>query len=187
MQGHQFLCCPVLEQPGVASHGQYWSLHPDWPQSTWSQWGHQGWQGDTWPCQWAQPQQCDCTTWQHPDHVKQNIWGHQRVVGLNSHFIPRSLGFCCTNEGERFGFFSFDPKLQNILQAVQYIHPGRASLLNTTQILTSYILVTSLSNATSAAAGLEWLDLAGAILVLLTIIATLFEEKIIDTKRWRWF
>ena len=59
--------------------------------------------------------------------------------------------------------------------------------MNTTQILTSYILVTSLSNATMSGDGLEWLDLAGAILVLLTIIASLFEEKIIDTKRWKWF
>ena len=73
---------------------------------------------------------------------------------------------------------------QNILfQALQYIHPGKASLIQTTQVLAAYILVTSVSSMS----GLEWLDLAGVILVIFTILAVFLEDKIVDIKRWRWF
>ena len=66
---------------------------------------------------------------------------------------------------------------------MQYIHPGKASLVQTTQLLTAYILVTSISSMS----GLEWLDLAGVILVIFTILAVFLEDKIVDIKRWRWF
>ena len=47
----------------------------------------------------------------------------------------------------------------------------------------AYVLVTSLSPVS----GLDWLDMAGVILVLFTVLAIFFEERIVDTKRWRWF
>ena len=74
-----------------------------------------------------------------------------------------------------------------IIKSLQYLHPGRVSLLQTTQILTTYILVTSMTKMTASTHGLELLDLGGVILVILTIIAALLEDKIIDTKRWKWF
>jgi len=70
-----------------------------------------------------------------------------------------------------------------MIKALQYIHPGKASLIQTTQVLAAYILVTSMSSMS----GLEWLDLAGVILVIFTIIAVFLEDKIVDIKRWRWF
>jgi len=41
--------------------------------------------------------------------------------------------------------------------------------------------------ATIIMSGLEWLDLAGVILVIFTILAVFLEDKIVDIKRWRWF
>ena len=73
--------------------------------------------------------------------------------------------------------------INNFLQASQYIYPGKISLLQTIQVLVAYILVTSLAPVS----GLDWLDLAGVILVLFTVLAIFFEERIVDTKRWRWF
>jgi len=70
-----------------------------------------------------------------------------------------------------------------VIKASQYIYPGKISLLQTTQVLVGYILVTSLAPVS----GLDWLDLAGVILVLFTVLAIFFEERIVDTKRWRWF
>merc|ERR1719270_451788 len=70
-----------------------------------------------------------------------------------------------------------------MIKALQYIHPGKASLIQTTQVLAAYILVTSISSMS----GLEWLDLAGVILVIFTILAVFLEDKIVDIKRWRWF
>lgn len=70
-----------------------------------------------------------------------------------------------------------------VIKASQHIYPGKMSLLQTTQILVAYVLVTSLSPVS----GLDWLDMAGVILVLFTVLAIFFEERIVDTKRWRWF
>ncbi len=79
--------------------------------------------------------------------------------------------------------FVLGSTLTMFLQASQYIYPGKISLLQTTQVLVAYILVTSLAPVS----GLDWLDLAGVILVLFTVLAIFFEERIVDTKRWRWF
>ena len=95
------------------------------------------------------------------------------------------LGILATGIVIKVTFRSFFNGITNpsVLQASQHIYPGKMSLLQTTQILVAYILVTSLSPVS----GLDWLDMAGVILVLFTVLAIFFEERIVDTKRWRWF
>lgn len=70
-----------------------------------------------------------------------------------------------------------------VIKALQYVEAGRAALIKTTEIITGYILVTSLSSLTS----LDWLDVVGVVLVFLAVMAATIEEKLVDRKRWKWF
>ena len=97
---------------------------------------------------------------------------------------PGDLGHRDCHQGDIQIILHWGKKLTPFyLQASQHIYPGKMSLLQTTQILVAYILVTSLSPLS----GLDWLDMAGVILVVFTVLAIFFEERIVDTKRWRWF
>ena len=69
------------------------------------------------------------------------------------------------------------------LQAVQHVEPGRAALIKSTEIITSYILVASLSSLQS----LDWLDSVGVVLIFLAVAAATIEDKLVNRERWRWF
>lgn len=77
-----------------------------------------------------------------------------------------------------------------VFQSAQYLPPGKISLLHTSQLVAAYLLVTSFSQVAGAGAGvagLHWLDLVGVLLVVFTLLAVSFEDKIVDIKRWSWF
>ena len=69
------------------------------------------------------------------------------------------------------------------MKVTQYIEPGTASLLHTSHLVTGYILVTT----TLATSDWALLDLAGVILVIMTVLSVLVEDRIVDVKRWKWF
>ena len=68
-------------------------------------------------------------------------------------------------------------------QALQYVEPGRAALIKTTEIIICYILVTSLGPLQP----LHWPDLLGVLLVFLAVMAASLEDKVVDRERWKWF
>lgn len=70
-----------------------------------------------------------------------------------------------------------------MIKVTQYIEPGTASLLHSSHLITGYILVTT----TLVTSNMALLDLVGVILVILTVLAVLVENKIVDVKRWKWF
>ena len=79
---------------------------------------------------------------------------------------------------------SFPPEdHSNMLQALQYVEPGRAALIKTTEIIICYILVTSLTSIQP----LHWPDLLGVLLVFLAVMAASLEDKLVDKERWKWF
>ena len=63
------------------------------------------------------------------------------------------------------------------------MEPGRAILIKSTEIITSYILVASLNSLNS----LDWLDSTGVLLVFLAVAAASIEDKLVNRERWRWF
>ena len=69
------------------------------------------------------------------------------------------------------------------LQAVQHVEPGRAALIKSTEIITSYILVASLTSLHS----LDWMDSVGVVLIFLAVAAATVEDKLVNRERWRWF
>jgi len=70
-----------------------------------------------------------------------------------------------------------------LIKAVQSVEPGRAILIKSTEIITSYILVASLNSLNS----LDWLDSVGVVLVFLAVAAASIEDKLVNRERWRWF
>lgn len=75
-----------------------------------------------------------------------------------------------------------------LIKSAQYLPPGKISLLHTSQLVAAYLLVTSFSQVAGAGvASLHWLDLVGVLLVVFTLLAVSFEDKIVDIKRWSWF
>ena len=74
-------------------------------------------------------------------------------------------------------------QLSTDLQAVQLVEPGRAVLIKSTEIITSYILVASLASFNS----LDWMDCIGVVLVFLAVAAATIEDKLVNRERWRWF
>merc|ERR1719221_1803679 len=67
-----------------------------------------------------------------------------------------------------------------LIKAVQHVEPGRAALIKSTEIITSYILVASLNSLNS-------LDWVGVVLVFLAVAAASVEDKVVNRERWRWF
>ena len=63
------------------------------------------------------------------------------------------------------------------------MEPGRAVLIKSTEIITSYILVASLTSLNS----LDWMDCIGVVLVFLAVAAATIEDKLVNRDRWRWF
>jgi len=70
-----------------------------------------------------------------------------------------------------------------VIKALQYVEPGRAALIKTTEIIICYILVTSLTSIQP----LHWPDLLGVLLVFLAVMAASLEDKLVDKERWKWF
>jgi len=70
-----------------------------------------------------------------------------------------------------------------LIKAVQHVEPGRAALIKSTEIITSYILVASLTSLHS----LDWMDSVGVVLIFLAVAAATVEDKLVNRERWRWF
>ena len=86
------------------------------------------------------------------------------------------------DQGELLGNQSL-AQYRKYLQAMQYVEPGRAVLIKSTEIITSYILVASLNSLNT----LDWLDCVGVVLVFLAVAAASVEDKVVNRERWRWF
>merc|ERR1712183_669445 len=70
-----------------------------------------------------------------------------------------------------------------MIKAMQHVEPGRAVLIKSTEIITSYILVASLNSLNS----LDWSDSVGIVLIFLAVAAATVEDKLVNKERWRWF
>jgi len=80
-----------------------------------------------------------------------------------------------------------------ITKTLHVVPPGKLMLLKSTELVVGYVLHLCVwGGAASGTAGalrhsLQWLDLGGAVCVVLAVVFTGVEELIVDTKRWRWF
>ena len=76
--------------------------------------------------------------------------------------------------------------LNYVLQALQYIPPGKMCLLKTFELIVGYIL--HLCVSTNLLSGPRpWLDVAGVVCLGLVVVFTICEDFVVDVSRWRWF
>ena len=107
------------------------------------------------------------------------------MAGWITHLFAGDICHSHADQGE----LPSDPGVSQVsiyykcLQAVQHVEPGRAALIKSTEIITSYILVASLTSLHS----LDWMDSVGVVLIFLAVAAATVEDKLVNRERWRWF
>ena len=96
-----------------------------------------------------------------------------------------SARYLCYSDGDQGEpqLLSILQLLTAVLQALQYVEPGRAALIKSSEMVTCYVLVTALSPLQAP----HWLDLLGVVLVFLAVVAATIEDRLVDRKRWKWF
>ena len=73
-----------------------------------------------------------------------------------------------------------------VLQALQYIPPGKMCLLKIFELIVGYILYLCVS--TNPLSGPRpWLDVGGVVCLGLVLVFTICEDFVVDVTRWRWF
>lgn len=113
------------------------------------------------------------------------------MAGGHTHLLPGGVCHGYPHKGNESRQTPTEIEERNVttvFQSAQYLPPGKISLLHTSQLVAAYLLVTSFSQVAGAGvASLHWLDLVGVLLVVFTLLAVSFEDKIVDIKRWSWF